>query len=180
MAKTLTKICLKSISLNLYLNYKICENNGFKIPESVGDKIFEYVNVSRNKIEIHDSKIFQKSIMDISKFYCGKCIDGYEFNTTCFISYDFLNNHRLEEFSIRKLENFTVYSLFFRVFTKKLQIEHVQKFMDSNDEEIESFFKDSFHVEESISLVGVKDKKESFRQKGAETVKAAEIESEIR
>lgn len=158
MVKSLKKICLKSVCFNLSLNYKICKKYEFKLCEEIGDEILKYVNGMNIKVSDDDAKLFKKNITDLSRFECKKEICGgipvsEIFNVR---SYDFLNDHHLKELSLTYTSDFRIESSSFSIFTEKLSVNNVTFFMDSNDEEIESFFKDSLHVTKSIIFNGKK------------------------
>lgn len=154
MVRKLQKICLKCICSDLYLNFEICEKYALKIPECIGDEIFKYATGTKTGITKDETKMFKKKIMDLSKFFEETWFTWEDylnkkrhFNVD---SYDFLLNHRLIELSLKVLNSFHIYSSSEKIFTKKLFIDQVDNFMNSNHNEMLNFFKNTLRVEKSI------------------------------
>lgn len=73
----LSDLCMKNISLNLYLNYEICSKYSWKIPNELGNLIYKYYFYSTTYRE-EDLNFFNGRITSITKF-------DKKYNKYCFI-----------------------------------------------------------------------------------------------
>lgn len=139
MVKSLKRICLKAVSLNLNLNYKVCEKHGFKIPMQIGDDIIIYLKKCNKILKNDETRMFKKEVMDFSTFYSQIFTVEY---------FDFLNNHHLKYLELENLENFNIKERECQIFTKELSLNIGKITKELKD----VFKKTSLNVEKKITI----------------------------
>lgn len=72
IVENLQDLSLRSISVNLYLNYRICYKNSWKIPKAIGDKIFNYCSKHKHLFHIDDFYLFYKIITSLERVKINK------------------------------------------------------------------------------------------------------------
>lgn len=143
--KNLQKICIRNICFNLVLNFQICKKHNLKIPSKIGDRILEFSIKYWKEINDDEVKIFQKEIMDLSKF---SSISN-NFNVK---NYDFLSNHQFDDVKLENLENFNIESSNFRIKLKNLHIYKIKSFEINDLAYRKLFIKNRLEIEDSIKF----------------------------
>lgn len=130
---TLKYISLKSISSNLNLNYLICLKNNWKIPEYIGNKIFQFY-IKNNKVLMkNDVKFFYGKINSISLIELNEKL--------CFFQKSFLkfNKRSIKEINDKNCANSSIdYSIILKNILKDTRnIENIylncNNYTDIND-----------------------------------------------
>lgn len=145
MERSLQHICVQNISININLNYQLCQKFKYKIPSKIGNLIFKHLLNNNSTIDDNIAKIFEKKITNLSEIYIGK----KSININCF---NFLNDHHLELLHFKIFENLKLESSSFRIFTKKMILEDMTESSFSSEETMKNFFKNSLRVSETIIL----------------------------
>lgn len=147
----LENICLNSICLNLYLNYRICKKNSLRIPSRIGQLIFENSFIILLKFDSNDLKFFKKEITDL------KSIDLQKKQFKYIEYYDFLNGHNLDLLQIGIIEKFNLKnSKNFHLTSNEIIIKHYGTNSNNTGKLLNYCF-----IKESITLL-LKEDSENF------------------
>lgn len=160
---SLKEIALKSISINLHLNYQICLKNSWKLPNIISDLIFSYVTETNTFSKKMENFFKHKLFTGIKFEFNEKTVQFFSSKVTTIqniiieeksfkkiINFDFLNEHQLDILSINNLKNFSLINCQFSLTSDHLFLNSSVCF-NENREVCQVFFsnfllKNSLHI----------------------------------
>lgn len=108
--KNLKFLSLKNVCLNLYFNYKLCKKYFWKIPSSIGNKIFFYYANYLSSLNENDLHFFEKDITSLTNITITNkhynylnILEKIDNNSLTAIGIDGFNVNQLKSNSLKKL-----------------------------------------------------------------------------
>lgn len=148
---TLQQLCLENICSFLYLNYKLCEYNSWKIPYYFGDILFKsIIDIKKYKFNEEQLYIFKNEISSLTSVY----IDNEKFKDI--ENFEFLNKHELNSLSLVNIGKFVIENIPIRITAKKVLLKNVKLF--NNNLELLKFFFLNFFIKNSLIVQNIKDR----------------------
>lgn len=118
---TLKELCIENICYNLHINYKIVRKKSWRIPVAIGDILFENLMKIKEIITENDLLIFNKEFTTLKNIKLnGKQLKNIK-------SYDFLNNHNLDNLIMDEIK-FSIKNINMKINIKNILIRKVDFF----------------------------------------------------